>query len=123
MTTTQDAVLIETLRIAVPLYLLEIRHMIPEQRAALGRKTADVIAHKGDVLMFGGSRKGETAGAFNALAQGLAAAAYLPGGVTFAGLHWCLDHGQCKDAADECVELHPKQFRPRRPIVDLELPS
>jgi hypothetical protein len=36
---------------------------------------------------------------FNELAKGLACAASQPGGVTFAGLHWCAGHGACEAAA------------------------
>ena len=41
---------------------------------------------------------------FNFLARGLACAAYQPGGVTFAGLHWCADHAECEAAASAVAE-------------------
>lgn len=44
---------------------------------------------------------GGTADTFNHLARGLAAAAYVPGGVTFARRHWCTDHAACEAAAAE----------------------
>lgn len=35
---------------------------------------------------------------FNHLARGLAVLAFQPGGVTFAGMHWCADHAECEAA-------------------------
>lgn len=123
MTDVRDDVLVETLRFAVPLHIVELRHMLPEQRQGIAQKASAVIAAHGDVLMFGG-KKGAAGDAFNSLAKGLAAAAYAPGGVTFAGLHWCTDHAACEGASAATVtELQPKPPQPRRPIVDLELPA
>lgn len=45
----------------------------------------DVIAEHGDSLQY---RDTHSAEAFNRLAEGLAAAAYQPGGVSFAGMLW-----------------------------------
>jgi hypothetical protein len=43
--------------------------------------------------LYGGKHCAE---AFNALARGLAALAYQPGGVKYAGLHWCVEeHPGC----------------------------
>lgn len=97
-----DTLLI-ALNAAVPLWMLELERMTPEirelDRQMWARRSADAIAANGDVLMYGSKRQGEAAKAFNALAQGLAAAAYQPGGVTFAGRHWCVDHAACQAAA------------------------
>lgn len=38
---------------------------------------------------------------FNFLAKGLACAAFQPGGITFAGLHWCACHRECEEAERE----------------------
>jgi hypothetical protein len=54
------------------------------------------IAHRGDVLMFGGhgsggvmvEGKGSAARLFNHVAKALAIMAFFPGGVTFLGDHW-----------------------------------
>lgn len=76
-----------TLQLAVPLHIDELRNRDDQQRIAVARRCADVVASHGDDLQYGGKR---CAAAFNALALGLAAAAYQPGGVTFAQtLHWC----------------------------------
>ncbi|MFF1713550.1 hypothetical protein [Streptomyces sp. NPDC058268] len=82
--------LAETLRLAVPLHMAELRHLAPAQLVAIGSAAASIIGSKGDVLQFPSQKRGATAEAFNALARGLAAAALVAeGGVLFAGLHWC----------------------------------
>lgn len=86
--------LLETLAFAVPLRIWELRDRTPEQRAVIARRCGQHVAEHGDALMFR-SKKGAAAAAFNALAEGLACAAYQPGGVTFAGRHWCTDHAAC----------------------------
>src|SRR5215467_15934488 len=53
----------------------------------LARDFGGVLAHKGDVLMFGG-KQGEVADLVNRLVHALAVSAFLPGGVTFLGDHW-----------------------------------
>lgn len=44
------------------------------------------VTFRGDILQFGGAKKGEVAAAFNLLAEGVARAAYAPGGVRVFGL-------------------------------------
>jgi hypothetical protein len=70
-----------------------------EQRIARASGLADIIASQGDIILYRGGKKGETAKAFNAMAEGLAIGAYQPGGVTFLGEHWCTDHEACLAAA------------------------
>lgn len=77
----------QTLALAVPLHIEELRHVSPGGRVLIGRDCADEVAARGDSLMFP-SKKGRTAEAFNKLARGLAVAAFQPGGVTFLGQHW-----------------------------------
>ena len=88
-------ILLATLQLAVPMRIHELAHMTEHQRwgfrDAWRGQAVDAIACKGDVLQYGG-RKGEAAEVFNHLARGLAALAYAPGGVLFAGLHWCAEH-------------------------------
>jgi hypothetical protein len=57
---------------------------------------AGIIAARGDLILYRGGKHGESATAFNALAEGLAIGACQPGGVTFAGQHWCTDHAACE---------------------------
>lgn len=64
----------------------------PEEREAT---LADIIASDGAELIYGG-RNFELV--FNATAQTLALGAFMPGGITFCGRHWCLDHERCETA-------------------------
>lgn len=52
------------------------------------REFSDVLASRGDVLQFGGGKKGEVAGLFNQLAEALAVMSFLPGGVEIFGRRW-----------------------------------
>lgn len=87
-----------TLQVAVPLWIEQLRPLTPEQRLARAGELADIVAEHGDIILYRGSKKGETAKAFNALAEGLAIGAYQPGGVTFMGEHFCTDHALCEAA-------------------------
>lgn len=77
-----------TLQVAVPLHIEEMKGMPWEQIEELAHGTAQIIAEKGDVAQFKSEKKGESAKAFNAIARGLAALSFCPGGVTFLGDHW-----------------------------------
>lgn len=83
-----DSLLAMTLQLAVPLEIDRLRAYTETQRAAIATECAKIVAAGGDHLMFRSKVPGESAKAFNALARGLAVAAYGPDGVTFAGLHW-----------------------------------
>lgn len=54
-------------------------------------KLSQILAEKGDVLQFGGPGCAE---AFNALAEGIARLAYVPGGVCFCGLRFEYEIGK-----------------------------
>ena len=73
---------------AVPLWIEEIRGRSFTWRQARASECAQVIAEHGDIIMFKSSKKGETADAFNRLAEGIACLAYAPGGVRVLGRHW-----------------------------------
>ncbi len=83
------------LQAAVPLWIERVRHMTPGQRQARAAELADVITERGDVILYRRARRGESAAAFNALAEALAIGAFQPGGVTVFGSHWCTDHEAC----------------------------
>lgn len=61
--------------------------MTPEQRAERAHACGAHVAAHGDALLYK-SRAGATAEAFIHLAEGLAIAAFVPGGVDFAGMHF-----------------------------------
>lgn len=85
--------LLSTLAVAVPMHIARMRDWSTERRAAAAQVDADVIASHGDDLLFGGRH---TAAAFNSLARALALLADRPGGVGFAGQHWCTHpHAGC----------------------------
>lgn len=104
--------LLESLRAAVPVWREEFAHMHSDQlRDYINQhKRGDIlnVCARGDILMYGGGGKGEAAEVFNSLARGLAALSLQPGGVTFAGMHWCQNHEQCLTGPD-----------PIAPVVDL----
>jgi len=91
---------------SVPLFIEQLRDTTPDERVILGRDQAHIIAHSGDNILYRSKKRGETATAFNALARGLAIGAYQPGGVTFAGIHFCTDHAAC-EAAERATDDRP----------------
>ena len=101
--------LVEALRGSVPLWMAHWWRWPPTIREARGRYCGQLVGTFGDQIQWAcKGRKdrvetmtdGEelvmagspgTAGAFNRLAEGLAIAAYQPGGVTAFGMHWEID--------------------------------
>lgn len=76
------------LQLAVPMHVWQLQKLTPEEVASVAKDAAPLIAFKGDILLYGGGRKGEAAEVFNATARGIAALSLLPGGVTLFGIHW-----------------------------------
>lgn len=99
MSDIDNLLLLDALLAAVPLWILEFRGSSEADRARIAAESAPYLAEHGDALLY--KQEGITAKAFNSLARGLAVAAYQPGGVTFSGLHFCIDHAQCKAAEQE----------------------
>jgi hypothetical protein len=83
-----DALLKAALEAAVPLWIEEIRLWSEDRRIERARACGQVIAEKGDVVQFKGKKRGESANAFNRLAEGIACAAFQPGGIRVLGLHF-----------------------------------
>lgn len=52
------------------------------------REFADELGERGDILQFAEGRKGKTATMFARFAYALAVLSFLPGGITFAGIHF-----------------------------------
>lgn len=61
---------------------------------------ASIIGAHGDDLQFGGKH---CVKAFTALARGLAALSFCPGGVTFHGRHWCARHPDSRSTEGQYV--------------------
>ncbi len=72
---------------AVPLWILQAKKRPPATTARLG-ELAQIIAEKGDVILYPSEKAGETAKAFNALAEALGELAFVDGGVDFGPLHF-----------------------------------
>ena len=83
-----ESLLTVTLELAVPLWQMKLKNM-PWSEALAGIKGAsDLIGSKGDILQFGGGKKGEVAKVLNKMAEAIAVLSFLPGGVTLFGQHW-----------------------------------
>lgn len=96
-----DIALVTCLGVAVPLRIHELRQMSGVERDRVVRMWAEQggqeLACSGDNILFRTPYQAKTnqwaevpgtARLFNVLAKALAAAAYTPGGITYAGLHW-----------------------------------
>ncbi|MCT2588254.1 hypothetical protein [Actinophytocola gossypii] len=92
------------LPVAVLTALDEVSHFTDTERQRLAADASTTIASHGDDLMFGGKH---CRPAFTALARALAVLAHQPGGVTFAGLHWCVGsrHHGTREQAPCAAEL------------------
>lgn len=84
--------LLNTLSIAVPLWIEEFKKLPWEEVSRLTMGCAQIVAEKGDILMFGSKTPGATAEAFNAMAKGIAVLSFVPGGITFFDTHWESPH-------------------------------
>jgi hypothetical protein len=82
-----------SLSAAVPLWVEEFvqKGMSLDEVFVVAKGSAQVIAEKGDLILFRSKKHGETASAFNALAKGIAALSFVPGGVTTFGQHFETD--------------------------------
>lgn len=119
-------ILIISLQAAVPMEIHRLS-LLPEPARQRRIETwaaaaVDEVASHGDALMFGG-RRGDAARPFAALARGLAALAYAPGGVTFGGVHWCTNHATCVETEqmaegilDEVIADADEPQPTRRPV-------
>lgn len=120
----QRSVLLETLELAVPLHMAELRDLPADTLADIAAAAGTTVGCHGDDLQFGGKHCAPT---FNALARGLAATALTAwGGVTWQGLHWCTIPGCTSPDADH-PQPHPTPPPPlpwhARPITDVHLPD
>lgn len=85
------------LQLAVPLEMQRLSALSSQELQTLAVTAVPAITQNGDELEFGGRHCGQTAAH---LARALACAALAnPGGITFAGVHWCADHSECERVA------------------------
>lgn len=109
---------------SVPLLIFELRELAGPARsrriqAWTSAEAVDQLAGtEAPSLMFGAGKgqRGEAARTFNALAKALAAMAFCPGGVTFAGQHWCAAECDCPAATAQGRVVHT-QRRDETPSV------
>ena len=90
-----DQLLPETLALAVPLWIDEIRDWPPKYRCSRARECSRLMTeslHGGAELLWQVKPRGETATFFNLLALGIACCAYQPGGIRAFGMLWCARH-------------------------------
>jgi hypothetical protein len=80
--------LVASLQAAVPLWILQMRHLSFDERKRRAEECSQIVAEKGDIILFRSEKRGETAKAFSALAEGIAVLAFQPGGVKVFGCHW-----------------------------------
>ena len=73
---------------AVPLWILDMKTKSWPEIQKIAQDAAQVIAEHGDDILFKAKKKGESAKAFNALAKGIAALSFVPGGVKLFGMHF-----------------------------------
>jgi hypothetical protein len=76
---------------AVPLWATELESMPYSYICERANECSSCIAEHGDVILYRG-RKGESAAAFNRLAEGLACLSFAPGGVRFLDMHFDFTH-------------------------------
>jgi hypothetical protein len=74
------------LAVAVPLWIERYRHSNAEEATRRAHICVQTVAEHGDVILY--RSKGETAEAFNRLAEGIAIASFQAGGITIFGLHF-----------------------------------
>lgn len=82
--------LVSVLQVAVPLWIDELRQRadLGEYISAAAPAISQLIAERGDRLLYRSKREGETAEVFNRFAEGIALLSFVPGGVTIFGLHF-----------------------------------
>lgn len=86
---TKQRLISVALLAAVPLWFIELR--LPETFDKLleeSQSFSSKLASEGDILLFGGKKKGETAAMFNKLAKTVAVLSCAPGGITIFGYIW-----------------------------------
>ncbi len=88
------ALLRAALSVSVPLYIEEIRWWTEDERINFMQKNVNLIAEKGDLLLFRSEKKGETKKVFNTVSKLIACLAFQPGGVEIFGLKFEVKENQ-----------------------------
>jgi len=90
MKQSNDNLLAVSMAAAVPIYILRLQAKggPDDSDMARAQESSAMLAERGDVLLFGGGKKGETADLFNRTAHAVAVLAFCPGGVDIFGQHF-----------------------------------
>jgi len=88
VTMPDETLLAGMLEVAVPLWIEELNGKPWEYIQERAKECSQVVAEKGDIILFKSKKKGESAEAFNRMAEGVACLAFAPGGVDVFGLHF-----------------------------------
>lgn len=84
--------------LAVPEWIERLKHKSFSDFEGRRDAILESVCYKGDLLLYGSKKKGETAQLFNDLAEGLAWLALIAkGGVTFGDLHWDAEFADVPD--------------------------
>lgn len=84
-----QSLLTTALSAAVPLWQLRYADRpLDDEMIEKAKEISQMIAEHGDNILFRSKKPGESAKAFNALAEGLAILSKVPGGVHLFGQHW-----------------------------------
>ncbi len=78
------------LEAAIPLHIHEWKEIkpVPSDYEDIRKRLPKLLGEKGDVLLYGGGKKGEAAYIFNEVARAIALLSFLPGGITIFGSHY-----------------------------------
>lgn len=87
-----------SLTCAVPLWIETLKNRPWADLEASRHRCIDMIASHGDNILYRSKKAGETARAFNALAEALAILSFVPGGVRAFGLHFEARHPDRREA-------------------------
>ena len=87
-TTPTNHLLSTALQAAIPLWIqiLMDHGSIVESGMNECKRLSSLLGEKGDILLYGGGKKGECANLFNRTAKAILS--FVPGGTTVFGLHW-----------------------------------
>ena len=85
---SNQTILEMTLSAAVPLWIEKLKDYEWEYINERAKICSQVVAEKGDIILYKSKKPGGSAEAFNRLAEGTACLAFCPGGVTLFGQHW-----------------------------------
>ena len=87
---TDSDLLSSVLEAAVPLRIaeLQVQGGPSSEDWFTAKAFGPVLVEKGDILLYGGKKKGESSKMFNRLAHSIAVLSFLPGGIEIFGSLW-----------------------------------